>query len=100
MSNKPRERLNPLDLLIRKYADGGMSQGTTLTIEYISGFELFNTRPYHNYETWSQGYRVTGNGIVVEEEDLDDALNRWVKAKETLPNSDSPKLAGDTDVKP
>ena len=53
----------------------GMFDGTVLTIEFIRGFELFNTRPYHNYENWSDGYRIkTHNGIVVQAEDLDDAL--------------------------
>jgi len=47
------------------------------TIEVIGGFELFNTYPYHNYETWSQGYRITSRGITVESEYLDDALELW-----------------------
>lgn len=81
MSNKSQEKLNVLDKLIRKNVETGMNQGVLLTIEFIGGFELFNTRPYHNYETWSQGYRITGEGISVESEDLDDALNAWVKAK-------------------
>ena len=32
-------------------------------IEYFGGFEYFNTRPYHNYEGWGHGFRVTINGI-------------------------------------
>jgi hypothetical protein len=43
-------------------------------IEKICGFELFNTRPYHNYENWSDGYRITSGNIVAEAEDLDDAI--------------------------
>lgn len=49
------------------------------TIEVIGGFELFNTRPYHNYETWGQGYRITSQGITVECEYLDDAIDLWNK---------------------
>lgn len=83
MSNKAWDRVDPLDKLIRKTARCGMNDGTIVTIEFISGFELFNTRPYHNYETWSQGYRVSGRGIRVEEEDLDDALKKWARLVES-----------------
>ena len=78
MSNKPWNRLNPLDRAIRQAAKCGMDDGVIVTIEMISGFELFNTRPYHNYETWAQGYRVTGRDVIAESEDLDDAINAWV----------------------
>ena len=77
MSNKPWSRLNEIDRGIRGAARCGMEVGVIMTIEFISGFELFNTRPYHNYETWSQGYRVTGRGVVVQSEDLDDAVTAW-----------------------
>lgn len=77
MSNKPHNKLNVLDQMIRAVARCGMDEGVVVTIEFISGFELFNTRPYHNYETWSQGYRVTGRGVTVQREDLDDAIKLW-----------------------
>lgn len=77
MSNKAK--IDPIDSLIRKTAACGMTVGTVVRIEFISGFELFNTRPYHNYETWSQGYRVRGLGVRFEAEDLDDALAGWAK---------------------
>lgn len=77
MSDKPFDQLNELDRIIQRAARCGMDVGTIVTIEFISGFELFNTRPYHNYETWSQGYRVTGRGVTVECEDLDDAVKAW-----------------------
>lgn len=77
MSDKPFAKLNPLDVLIRQTAHCGMTDGTVMKIEFISGFEKFNTRPYHNYETWAQGYRVTGLGVCVEREDLDDAAQVW-----------------------
>ena len=77
MSDKDFNKLDCADQLIRLYVPIGMDDGVKLTIEYFSGFELFNTRPYHNYETWSAGYRVTGNGIVAEAEDLDDAVKLY-----------------------
>ena len=58
MSNKAWDKINPLDKLIRQTLRLGMDHGTFLKIEFIYGFEMFNTRPYHNYETWSGGYRV------------------------------------------
>ncbi len=79
MSDKPFDRLNPLDKRIRRAAHCGMDMGVIATIEFFSGFELFNTRPYHNYETWSQGYRVKGRGVEVEREDLDDAVEEWAR---------------------
>ena len=85
MSNKAWDKINELDKLIRQTLKLGMNDNDTyLRIEYIYGFEKFNTRPYHNYETWSGGYRVTDvhNGIRVEEEDLDDALKAWAKQVE------------------
>lgn len=83
MSDKPWEKLNELDQLIQRTLRLGMSDGTFLKIEYIYGFEKFNTRSYHNYETWAGGYRVsdTISNTVVEREDLDDAVKAWaVKA--------------------
>lgn len=77
MSDKVWAKLNPLDQLIRQTSRCGMTDGTVMKIEFISGFEKFNTRPYHNYETWGQGYRVSGLGVSVEREDLDDAIQTW-----------------------
>jgi hypothetical protein len=79
MSNKSWDKINELDKLLRKTVSTGPGQinGAILKIEMIHGFELFNTRPYHNYETWSIGYRVSGFNIVVEREDLDDAIKDW-----------------------
>ena len=84
MSDKAWDKLNPLDILIRQTARCGMTDGTVMKIEFISGFEKFNTRPYHNYESWGQGYRVTGLGIQVEREDLDDAIRFWSQCVTTL----------------
>lgn len=81
MSNKSWDQINELDRIIRRTKSIGMDDGVHVTIEFFTGFEKFNTRPYHNYETWSGGYRVKGMGVEVEAEDLDDAVNQWaVKA--------------------
>jgi hypothetical protein len=87
MSNKDFSRLCEPDQLLRRAIQDGPGQihGTLVTIELIHGFELFNTRPYHNYETWSKGYRVSGFDITVESEDMDDAVKQWIaiyKSKE------------------
>ena len=82
MSDKPFKNLNELDQVIRTTVSTTSEakigeEGTLLTIAFISGFEKFNTRPFHNYETWGNGYRVEGRGVVVEREDLDDAIQEW-----------------------
>lgn len=76
MSNKRFNKLWPADQLIRKLKPARMTErkDVILTIELICGFELFNTRPYHNYEDFSTGYRVSDKNVSVEAEDLDDAL--------------------------
>jgi hypothetical protein len=79
MSEKPLDQLNELDRLVRQTARCGMTDGTVMVIEFISGFEKFNTRPYHNYETWAQGWRVYGLNVFVEREDLDDAVKTWAE---------------------
>lgn len=77
MSNKPFSKLNPIDQTLRKAfpPEGFKPNRVQVTIEKLTGFELFNTRPYHNYETWSDGYRISTEGITVEAEDLDEAVD-------------------------
>lgn len=94
MSNKAK--IWDADKAIRTACPVGMEQGVKLTIEYFCGFELFNTRPYHNYETWSSGYRVSGpvgpigyehfdtQQVTTEAEDLDDAIARWIEARNKI----------------
>jgi len=92
MSNKAK--INELDTLIRRTLRLGMEDnGSYLRIDFLYGFELFNTRAYHNYETWSGGYRVTDerNGIQVQSEDLDDALQLWAKTLEAKREGTPPK---------
>lgn len=79
MSRKPWSDLSEVDRIIRKVKPPGMDDGVHVTIEYFTGFELFNTSPYHNYETFSGGYRVTGLGFKAESEDLEDAVQAWAE---------------------
>lgn len=108
MSNKQHCNLDKSDLTLRMSSGVGMEDGVKQVILRICGFELFNTRPYHNYENWSDGYRVVGrkdgaamtleevasivslrtpapDHISVEAEDMDDACKAFaaliVKAK-------------------
>jgi hypothetical protein len=84
VSNKRFQKLNEIDQIIRRLKPPGMDDGVHVTIEYFTGFELFNTRPYHNYEAWSGGYRVKGLGAEVESEDLDDAVKKWASHIRTI----------------
>jgi hypothetical protein len=84
VSDKPFNKLNVLDQQLRRATPVGMRTETDVTIQKICGFELFNTRPYHNYETWSTGYVVEGQGVRVSCEDLDDAVGRWCRVVEAL----------------
>lgn len=74
MSNKYSNLLSREDQLLRQAYPASMSNGVQVTIEKICGFELFNDRPYHNYETWSDGYRANDGLYKVEAEDLDDCV--------------------------
>lgn len=93
MSNKSWKQLNILDKKLQRMFPVGMESGIKMELHLHCGFELFNTRPYHNYETWSQGYSIRAsrpatnridwlvpvrpddpNLIDVSEEDLDDAI--------------------------
>lgn len=50
-----------LETLVRHYYGllGMHDNGKVfLSIEFYGGFEYFNTRPYHNYETWGHGWRI------------------------------------------
>lgn len=93
MSNKDRCKLSDIDIRIRNLFPTQMwkNNETICTIRFFGGFECFNTRSYHNYETWSEGYEITtgerfGN-IRVEAEDLDDAIALLEKKVRELENS-------------
>lgn len=60
MSNKGLSQLADPDLDLRLSSSVDMEDGIKQIILRHCGFELYNTRPYHNYETWSDGYIVIG----------------------------------------
>lgn len=83
VSNKGWDRLWEADKMMRRLKPLDMSSGVKLKVELINGFELFNTRPYHNYEDFADGYRISDGEITVEAEDFDDALRLFeIKLKE------------------
>jgi hypothetical protein len=73
--------LTEFDDAVRHLFPIGMRSATDLKLELRCGFELFNTRPYHNYETWSNGWYATASDKVVASgetlEDLCASLMRW-----------------------
>ena len=62
---------------LRKAIPIGMRDGTEIVIEMIIGFELYGA-----YETWEQGWRITGKGIKVEAHYLDEAVSKFVSTLE------------------
>ena len=68
---------------------------TIVTIRMFGGFKLFNTRPYHNYETWSSGWEIkTGErygNITVSAEDLDEAVALLETMLKQRPSPSRPK---------
>lgn len=74
MSDKPFDQLTSTDQQLRRMFPTGMREGTDVVIRKVTGFELYNSRPYHNYETWSDGYEVETETLFAHAEDLDDAL--------------------------
>jgi hypothetical protein len=59
-------------LIYERYGVLGQYPNDTLflAIEVVGGFERYNTRPYHNYETWSIGYAVSTPRVEVDNECL------------------------------
>ena len=80
--------LNPLDQRLKRLFPSGMRSGVDVEIRCICGFERFNTRPYHNYETWSTGYEAWKDGKrICEAEDLDVLVDRiavWAEKQQEL----------------
>lgn len=75
MSDKPMDKLDPVDRQLRgMYRCGPDSEGTQVVIHKVCGFEMFNTRPYHNYETWGDGYEACDGKFYATAEDLDDCI--------------------------
>ena len=99
MSNKDFNKLSKIDQRLRKLFPTEMwdNDEVICTIELFGGFELFNTRAYHNYENWSNGYKIKAGrrygDIEARAEDLDDAISiledkikRWRKEKKEQSN--------------
>ena len=86
MSDKQWSQLNALDQVLRNAFPPGIdTPKVQLTIKKISGFELFNMRKYHNYESWSDGYEIDGYeiegyAVKIQAEDLDDAIRIFIQA--------------------
>ena len=51
-------------LIRRQFGLMGMYDGakTFMTVEFWGDFEAFNSRPYHNHESWGHGWKVTISG--------------------------------------
>lgn len=60
LSDKPYDKLDNTDTILRVATPVGMEDGVKQVILRHCGFEFYNTRPYHNYETWSDGYIIMG----------------------------------------
>lgn len=70
-----------------------MGMGDKVRLTFINGFELFNTRPYHNYETWSDGWVAECADVIVAEESLEAAIMKLgtVKKCDHSPPPEDPK---------
>ena len=63
-------------LVRRKYGMDGWYGGTKhyLSIEFVGSFERYNTRPYHNHESWGFGWIVSNSEGQADSECLECAL--------------------------
>jgi len=115
--NKSHEKLDKSDKRLRWGNPVGMEDGVKEIIVRFCGFELFNTRPYHNYETWSDGYIVVwrrdgkvmdwgeiGTAVFnrnnkespydsVSGEDLDEAVDKYLKKSARIEKVESREKA-------
>ena len=93
MPDKAWNKLNALDRELRSAypvrGGGAAPNGVRVSIRMFDGFELFNTRPYHNYETWSDGYEATDGEFYVRAEDLDDCIGQLCSLRKS-PESAKP----------
>lgn len=67
---------SPEELVRRRHSHYGDFSGTRtfLEISFVGSFERYNTRPYHNYETWGFGWLVADNTGLADSECLQCAL--------------------------
>lgn len=73
-----------VDKELKNLLPSDMFDGAKVRIELVCGFEKFNDRPYHCYETWCQGWRITGlygkaEGVTVEREMFEDAVSVFLQ---------------------
>jgi hypothetical protein len=97
MSDKDHRKLTDIERLIDRVYAPNMTDSLQFTVRRQCGFELFNTRPYHNYETWSCGYYaedVFGN--VASAEDLEDCLFRLAQKRLAQKNDELAEALDET----
>jgi hypothetical protein len=102
MSNKSFNLLNEIDRKLRTHFPVGMNTpNVRLKIELLNGFEIFQTRPYHNLETWSDGYLLTDTetGVNFSAEDLDDAVDGFIKKVNEYRIKNNLKITIDRNIK-
>lgn len=86
-SKKSPSEVNPIEQTVRRALRPGMIDGVRVTVEFVSGFEMFGS-----YENWGQGWRIVdhecldhyGNPLVVHSKFLEDAVAGWYKKREAL----------------
>ena len=72
--------LTLIEQKLRTALPDGLFDGTMVTITMTSGFESFSRGiPYHNYESWGQGFTIEGFGVKYTHEYLDTAIDAWIK---------------------
>lgn len=91
---------NYVEKLLREYVPIGMRTGLEVQIDFFIDFEAFNNRPYHNYETWAQGFRVRGKGVYASAENLEPAVEAWVAAYERLQRGEAKPWEIDPNTRP
>lgn len=102
MSNRNFNTLNEIDRKLRTHFPVGMdTPEVRVKIELLNGFEIFQTRPYHNLETWSDGYLLTDTetGVKYSSEDLDDAVDGFIKAVNTYREKNGKRITKDRDIR-
>lgn len=65
-----------LDTRLKRLFPTGMRESIDIEIRLHCGFELQNTRPYHNYETWSHEWRAVVGDKTFLAETLDELVSR------------------------
>jgi len=77
MDGKGFGELNELDQRLKRAFRTGMMSRARVTIQLTTAFEQFNTRAFHNYETWSSGYHA-----LIHEDDAPEGVEEWERRVE------------------